>query len=184
MIFLKYQKQTINIVKVVIVMLLTITLMAALDVASDIKHSVAWAHILLEVSLIFTSILAVVVCTYWFYEITQTSWKEAKKKFKFSEAEASYWRDENKQLIQGLAIKIQNQFNSWQLTKSEIDIGFFLLKGFSFLEIAQFRAVSERTVREQASNIYHKAGFAGRAEFTAYFLEDLLAPNAFEPYPI
>jgi DNA-binding CsgD family transcriptional regulator len=158
-------------------MLLLITLMASLDVASDIKHSVAWAHVLLEASMIFASILAVVLSTYWFYEVTESSWKEAKNKYKLSEAECKYWRDENKHLIQGLAEKILIQFNSWRLTKAEIEVGFLILKGFSFSEISDLRNGSTRTVREQASNIYHKAGMHGRAEFTAYFLEDLLPAN-------
>ena len=177
MIFIKHHKQTLHIVKGIILMLLLITLMASLDVASDIKHSVAWAHVLLEASMIFASILAVVLSTYWFYEVTESSWKEAKNKYKLSEAECKYWRDENKHLIQGLAEKILIQFNSWRLTKAEIEVGFLILKGFSFSEISDLRNGSTRTVREQASNIYHKAGMHGRAEFTAYFLEDLLPAN-------
>jgi hypothetical protein len=59
-------------------MLLVVILMAALDVANDIKHGVAWVHILLEASLIFITIIAVIIATYWFYEVTESSWKEAK----------------------------------------------------------------------------------------------------------
>ena len=33
---------------------------------------------------------------------------------------------------------------------------------------------TERTVRDQAGAIYRKSGLAGRAELSAYFLEDLL----------
>ena len=164
-------------VKAIILMLLLITLMASLDVASDIKHSVAWAHVLLEASMIFASILAVVLSTYWFYQVTESNWNDAENKYKLSEAECKYWRDENKHLIQGLAEKILIQFNGWQLTKAEIEVGFLILKGFSFSEMAGLRGGSERTVREQASNIYNKAGMHGRAEFTAYFLEDLLPTN-------
>lgn len=171
---MKHHKRTITMVRGIIVMLLVVILMAALDVANDIKHGVAWVHILLEASLIFITIIAVVIATYWFYEVTESSWKEAKNKYKLSEAECKFWRDENKHLIQGVAKKILIQFNNWQLTKAEIEVGFLILKGFSFSEISGLRNGSERTVREQASNVYHKAGMHGRAEFTAYFLEDLL----------
>lgn len=49
-----------------------------------------------------------------------------------------------------------------------------LLKGLSFKEIAAVRENSERTNREQARGVYRKAGVTGRAELSAWFLEDLL----------
>ena len=51
-----------------------------------------------------------------------------------------------------------------------------LLKGLSHKEVATVRAVSERTVREQARAVYSKSGLTGRAALSAFFLEDLLAP--------
>jgi DNA-binding NarL/FixJ family response regulator len=51
---------------------------------------------------------------------------------------------------------------------------FLLLKGFSLVEIGEFRNTSEKTVRTQLSAIYAKAGLKNRAEFAAFFLEDLL----------
>ena len=38
------------------------------------------------------------------------------------------------------------------------------------------RQTSERTIREQARALYRKSGLSGRAELSAYFLEDLLLP--------
>ena len=35
---------------------------------------------------------------------------------------------------------------------------------------------SERTVRQHAVSVYRKSGLAGRAELSAFFLEDLLLP--------
>lgn len=52
-----------------------------------------------------------------------------------------------------------------------------LLKGLSHKVIAEVRATSERTVRQQALAVYRKAGLAGRAELAAFFLEDLLLPG-------
>jgi hypothetical protein len=51
-----------------------------------------------------------------------------------------------------------------------------LIKGLSHKEIATLRAVSERTVREQARSIYSKAG-SSRTALSAFFLADLLAPS-------
>jgi len=68
--------------------------------------------------------------------------------------------------------RIGAEFNNWNLSDAEIDVGWLILKGFSFQEIADNRRTSERTVRQQAQSIYNKAGLSGRSELSAYFLED------------
>ena len=45
-------------------------------------------------------------------------------------------------------------------------------------EIAGLRGTSEATVRHQARAVYQKSSLPGRTAFCAYFLEDLLAPQA------
>lgn len=65
----------------------------------------------------------------------------------------------------------------WGLTPAEQDIALLLLKGLSHKEIAQVRAVSETTVRQQARSLYRKAGLSGRSDLAAFFLEDLLGPR-------
>lgn len=62
----------------------------------------------------------------------------------------------------------------WGFSKSEQEIAWLLLKGFTFAEIANLRGVQERTVRQQATAIYAKSGCKSRNEFLAYFIEDLL----------
>jgi DNA-binding NarL/FixJ family response regulator len=69
---------------------------------------------------------------------------------------------------------IQYQFEQWKLTKSEKEVALLLLKGLSLAEIAGVRDTREKTVRQQASNLYKKADIAGRHELVAYFFEDLL----------
>jgi DNA-binding NarL/FixJ family response regulator len=73
-----------------------------------------------------------------------------------------------------LANAIRDQFAQWQLTPSEQEIGQLLLKGFSLKEIAHLRGTAEKTIRQQASSLYQKAGVSGRHTFAAWFLEDLL----------
>jgi DNA-binding NarL/FixJ family response regulator len=41
-------------------------------------------------------------------------------------------------------------------------------------EIADARSVKEKTVRQQATHIYAKSGYAGRHELVAHFIEDLM----------
>ena len=88
--------------------------------------------------------------------------------------DAGRWRDENRELVQGLGVAIARQFSAWGLSDAETDVGLLLLKGLSLQEIADLRETSERTVREQARAVYRKSGLAGRNALSAYFLEELL----------
>ncbi len=72
-------------------------------------------------------------------------------------------------------IVMQKQFDAWRLTASEQDVVLGLLKGLSFREIAELRETREKTVRQQASSVYRKAGVASRNELAAWFFEDMLA---------
>jgi len=69
---------------------------------------------------------------------------------------------------------ISHQFDDWQLTTSEKDVGWLLLKGLSLKEIAAIRETLEKTVRQQASSIYRKSALSGRHAFSAWFIEDAL----------
>ncbi len=69
---------------------------------------------------------------------------------------------------------VTQQFSEWLLTNSEIEVGWLLLKGLSLKEIAMVRSTQEKTVRQQASSIYKKAGVSGRHAFSAWFIEDIL----------
>jgi DNA-binding NarL/FixJ family response regulator len=80
----------------------------------------------------------------------------------------------NKILAQHLSKKIAIQSDIWNLSKTEKEIAVLLIKGFSSKEIAAMRNTSEKTVREQASAIYLKAGINNRANLASFFIEDIL----------
>jgi len=84
------------------------------------------------------------------------------------------WRAKAEELLAGVGDSVERQFESWTLTAAEAEVALLLLKGLSFKEIAIVRDTSERTAREQAGSVYKKAGVAGRAELSAWFIEDLL----------
>ncbi len=69
---------------------------------------------------------------------------------------------------------IDRQFRDWALTPAERDVGFLALKGLDVAEIAELRGAAQGTVRAQLTRIYSKAGVSGRAQFAAFFVEDLL----------
>ncbi len=77
---------------------------------------------------------------------------------------------------------IDAQFRNWGLTPAEYDVGFLALKGLDVAEIAVLRGAANGTVRAQLTRIYAKAGVSGRAQFAAFFVEDLLS-TALVPMP-
>jgi DNA-binding NarL/FixJ family response regulator len=88
--------------------------------------------------------------------------------------QASQWQYCVEQLQAGLAQEIDDHMTAWKLSAAEKEIGMLLLKGLSLREIAEVRGTSERTVRQQSLAIYSKAAVAGRAELSAFFMEDFL----------
>ncbi len=89
-------------------------------------------------------------------------------------AEGAAWRERAQSYLSGLGEEIEKQFESWQLTQAEREVGLLMLKGFSHGEIAGLRGTTEATVRHQARATYQKSSLPGRTAFCAYFLEDLL----------
>lgn len=88
---------------------------------------------------------------------------------------AREWQARASSFRSGLTEAISKQLNDWNLSAAEQEVCFLILKGFSLQEIADLRSTSERTVRQQASNIYKKSQLSGRVQLAAFFLEDLLA---------
>lgn len=92
-------------------------------------------------------------------------------------AERDLWRGRARKFVQGLGAEIDRQLRDWSLTPAERATAMFLLKGLSHKDIASLTGKSERTVRNQSTAVYRKSGLSGRAELSAFFLEDLLPPD-------
>ena len=91
--------------------------------------------------------------------------------------EGDRWRAASRVHVDGLSRAIRVQFDLWQLTQAEEDVAVLSLNGLSHKEIGVLRATSEATVRQHAASVYRKSGLTNRAQLTAFFLEDLLAPS-------
>ncbi len=76
---------------------------------------------------------------------------------------------------------IEAQFADWGLTPAERDVGLLALKGLDVAGIAEVRGAAQGTVRAQLARIYAKAGVSGRAQFAAWFVEDLLGQGCAPP---
>lgn len=90
--------------------------------------------------------------------------------------ERDAWRSRAESLLRGLGAEIDAQLRRWALSPAERETALLLLKGYGHKEIAALLGKSDRTVRQQAVEVYRKSGLAGRAELSAFFLEGLLLP--------
>lgn len=157
-----------------IIVLIITALVVGLDLVSDQSQGAALWHLLAEglIALIATSVAV------WL--IFQMVKMRRNLKLSLLEAqdlrqEAKIWREKASVHIEGLSIAISRQLENWGLTPSEREIAFLLIKGLSMREIANLRNTNEKTARAQAGMIYQKSGLSGRADLSAYFLEDLLS---------
>lgn len=124
-----------------------------------------WRYVLLAV--VVAGLLAAVVV------LQRRSGKRREAEFKRSERELDDMRNRIMSESSGERSEITRQLGEWSLSAAEIEIGWMILKGLQFKEIAAARGTSERTVRQQAQAIYAKSGLTSRTEFSAFFLENL-----------
>jgi DNA-binding NarL/FixJ family response regulator len=156
--------------KAAILLFAIIALLIGWDLVADYQESVNYGHMAIEVCVM--SVAASGTILLWL------QLRRAQSDLARALVENEHWCRENRELLQGLGAAIHTQFEAWRLTGAEAEIGLLILKGLSHKEIAQVRQTSERTIREQARALYRKSGLSGRAELSAFFLEDLLLPRS------
>jgi len=166
---------------------LSFTLFAAigslvgLDLVLDAKTGLEWDHVLAELGVVGAAgVGAALFLRQWRREraSSRAALEQASEQARSWQAEADRWRAESELALRGLGEAIDLQFTRWKLTPAENEVGLLLLKGLSIKEVAEVRGTSERTAGQQARAIYRKGGLSGRAELSAFFLEDLLLPEA------
>lgn len=154
-----------------------ICVFTTLDVLEDIRQGVSFNHLFHELGLVVLSLIGIAAQTQVIINQEKTIkvyFKEMDELRKEKEAfrlKVSNFSGEFMQLI-------DSQFDNWQLTPGEKDVGILLIKGLSMKEVAEIRKSNESTVRQQASSIYRKSGLGGRQELAAFFLDDLLVVSA------
>jgi DNA-binding CsgD family transcriptional regulator len=156
-----------------------IGILAAIDIVADIREGTETIHIVIECIVFIISIMSALAISLRLYKEAKVSRQlveEMSLELQKNREEAKEWKNETQELLQGLGISIGKQFERWELTPSEKEIGLFLLKGLSHKEVAYIRGVSEATARQQARSIYKKAGLNGRHDLAAFFLEELALP--------
>ncbi len=147
------------------------------DPLLDLQGGESLLHILVETSMASLIMLGVLVIV-WDMRQERKRRRRLEADLLDAHSDVARWRQEAQELLAGLGTAIDRQFQRWGLTPAERDVGILLLKGLSHKEVADIRKTSERTVRQQARELYRKADVGGRAELSAWFLEDLLLPDS------
>lgn len=143
------------------------------DIVADLSQGASRTHLLQEATLLTLALTTLAGLT-WEHRNTKLKLKNLQAELEEARAMPAPQSPGVSDARHQLGKAIINQFNLWQLTTSEREVGLMLLKGFSLKEIALLRGTSERTIRQQASSVYQKAKVSGRHAFSAWFIEDLL----------
>ena len=158
------------------IILLLATLFCGMDLVADYQEGTSWWHLAMEAGFLLSGItgVALLLRLWW---ATRGNLNQALRNLTETRADLNFFQAQARRSLEGLGNAIEAQFEQWSLSAAEKEVGLLILKGLSFKDIAAVRCTSERTVRQQAGSIYGKADLAGRAEFAAFFLEDLLLPG-------
>ena len=159
--------------KIIAATLTTIMILNGLDVVTDIGLGVPVWHIVEESFIVLISAIGAV---YLIIDIHKSTKKleHLAETLSDSQLHLKNITEKMKTARKQYSEVIHQQFEDWSLTSGEQQVGMLLLKGLSFKEMAVVRETKEKTIRQQASTIYGKAGLEGRHEFSAWFLEDFL----------
>ncbi len=160
--------------KLLILLLFTITFLNMIDVVTDVDLGVPLWHILEESAIVLMSGLMGIFLI-WENHRKRKDLLKVKQQLSESKLALANITDEMQKARQQYGETIHRQFIQWQLTKGEQEIALLLLKGLSFKEIGEVRDTKEKTIRQQASTIYQKAGVGGRHDLAAWFFEDFLS---------
>lgn len=163
------------------VLFLIIAAMMAIDLAEDAATGAEWEHLLAEA--VVMALAVVGVGALW-RGLRNAETRAARLDVSLDMAlkEAGKYKAEAHEALRGLGEAIEAQFERWDLTPAEREVGLLLLKGLTHKEVAEVRSTSEATVRQQALVVYRKSGLRNRSDLSAFFLEDLLLPRtAAEP---
>jgi DNA-binding CsgD family transcriptional regulator len=162
-------------IKEFVIMVLLALLIAGnvTDIIYDYREGASLSHLFVELALVFISFVLIFILSLGVWKQSRSN-RELKAELAAIEAQQPPRSPALEAARHGLAKVLQSQFEDWRLTQTEKEVALLLLKGLSFKEIAAVRDTLEKTVRQQASAIYKKAGVNGRHAFSAWFIEDFL----------
>ncbi|MCG6899558.1 MAG: DNA-binding response regulator [Gammaproteobacteria bacterium] len=143
------------------------------DLLADLSQGADTEHMIKEAIIVSLSILAI-AWLMWGLHQQRLEIRSLQQELETANRSQTHPKKYVLEARKKLGNVVSQQFSEWLLTGSEIEVGWLLLKGLSLKEIALVRNTQEKTVRQQASSIYKKAGVSGRHAFSAWFIEDIL----------
>jgi len=158
---------------VLILLFFTLVIASGIDLLSDFSEKTDLGHVIKEAVIVIISLTAIA----WLLLDMRRQATEIMMLREELSAMKTPVQKPKKEVLEAkktLGHVISQQFDDWNLSNSEKEVGWLLLKGLSLREIAMLRNTLEKTVRQQASSIYKKAGINGRHAFAAWFIEDVL----------
>jgi DNA-binding CsgD family transcriptional regulator len=157
--------------------LFMVGLLSAVDVYEDMHEGTTLEHISVEILLITFCISGAIF--FWKKSVSKLRKENSALHSEIASvrSDANHWKKETSELLAGLGKAIDDQMDLWNLTESEKEVALLLLKGLSHKEVADIRGTSEKTIRQQSTQVYRKGSLEGRAQLSAFFLEDLLLPQ-------
>jgi DNA-binding CsgD family transcriptional regulator len=157
------------------VALLSIIVGGTIDLVMDQPERWLSFHVLFETLMIAGALL--MATTLWLgWRRSAHSAAALRESLERQREERDAWQASAQAALEGLGRALDAQFRHWRLTPTERQVALMLLKGYEHKVIAALTGRSERTVRQHAGAVYEKAGLAGRAELSAYFLNDVMLP--------
>jgi DNA-binding CsgD family transcriptional regulator len=166
-----------------LVAFVAMAILAAVDLLSDLREGTTLSHVLAEGGILLVGFIGAGLVARKLIATTRSARSSAAAarllagQLEATTAEATRWRTETRDILAGLAQAIDQQFDRWELSAAEKEVALLLLKGLSYKEIAEVRTVTEATARQQGRAVFEKAGLSGRADLSAFFLEELLLPS-------
>jgi DNA-binding NarL/FixJ family response regulator len=156
--------------------LVLIVVGGTIDLILDDPQSWYSFHVIFELGMIVAALVLATALGLGWVRAEQSA-QQLRKDLRTRNAERDAWRSRAKGALEGLGVVVQEQMREWDLTRAEREVALLLLKGHSHKAIAHATGRSAQTVRQHASAVYAKSGLGGRAELSAFFLDELMLPE-------
>ncbi|MCE9598932.1 MAG: helix-turn-helix transcriptional regulator [Spirochaetia bacterium] len=157
------------------ILLLSIALLGCIDLALD------WG----DTGLLHTAVegMAILLCLV----LLGLIWRQIERTIKISESDRGRtelefleFKRRNRDTLDQFRSAMHDQFARWNFSQTEMRVAEGLIRGYSLREIAGRANRSVKTVRNQSTSVYGKAGMTGRADLAAFFLSDLMGEDSDE----
>ena len=156
--------------------LVLIVVGGTIDLIMDDPETWYSFHVLFELGMIVAALVMATALGMGWMRAEQSA-HQLRKDLVTRNTERDAWRARAKGALEGLGVVVQEQMREWDLTRAEREVALLMLKGHSHKAIAHDTGRSAQTVRQHASAVYAKSGLGGRAELSAFFLEELMLPE-------